>query len=166
MDKALSSDEINEALGGKTKIITYDKLKDYKSINELLKPFGNVVILYLNDKNFGHWTCLFKNKEGNIEFFDSYGLPMDQELRFIPDELREQLNQTKPILSNLLLKQKKKIIYNNHKLQKLSPKVNTCGRHVITRLLMKNMNIDDYNKFIRSFDLTPDEFVTMLTLDL
>jgi hypothetical protein len=163
MNKALSGDEILDALNHKTKILIYTDLKKYNSVNELLNPYGCVVILYLNSKNMGHWTCLFRNKDNHNEFFDSYGLPPDSELAYIPNEKRIELKQLSPLLSKLLLKDKRKIIYNNHRLQKLAPKINTCGRHVIMRLIGRDIDIDDYNKIMHSTNLTPDQLVTKLT---
>ena len=38
-------------------------------------------MLYETKQNFGHWTALIK-QQNFIEFFDSYGLQLDQELNY------------------------------------------------------------------------------------
>ena len=55
------------------KVLKYTDLYDYHNVDELFNDTDKVILLYLtmNDHS-GHWTCLFKNKEG-INYFDSYG---------------------------------------------------------------------------------------------
>ena len=83
MNISLSSDDILKALDSKVKIIQYPDISKYKTIDNLLAPYNRVVILYLTTKNYGHWVCIFKNKNNQIEFFDSYGIKPDNELKFI-----------------------------------------------------------------------------------
>ena len=59
--------------------------------------------------------------------------------------------------------------YNDHKLQKWSPEIATCGPHVISRILMKDKPLAEYNRFLNSFrskGLTPDDVVTVIANNL
>ena len=59
------------------------------------------------------------------------------------------------------------IQFNDYKLQKKSSDIETCGRHVISRLILKNLDIDEYHKFLRSFKsygLKPDDVVRIISL--
>lgn len=163
MKKSLSDIEIKRVLGGETKIITYPELAKYKTIDELLQPYGNVIILYLTGENYGHWTCLFKLDDKNVEFFDPYALKPDRELKLIPMHFRRIKNQVTPHLSHLLYNSKYTIHYNDYPLQKHFRDINTCGRHCIIRLYFKNINIDKYIKLMTNQKKSPDEIVTYLT---
>jgi hypothetical protein len=44
----------------------------------------------------------------------------------------------------------------------MEPDVATCGRHVVTRLLLRNMPLNDYANVVFSGN-DPDEFVTLFT---
>lgn len=169
MDKALSSDDILKVFDNKTKIITYDQLKNYSSIDELLKPYGSVFLLYLSAKNYGHWTLIFRNNKNENEFFDSYGMLDTKILKTIDKNIRKYYNQASPYLSKLLLKDGRKIIYNDNKLQKVEKNINTCGRWCIMRLIAKDIDIDNFNNIFTSqkkLGMGPDELVTYLTQEL
>ncbi len=162
--KALSSEDILDAINGKANLIAYPDIVNYKNIKDLLGKYNACIILYQTKENFGHWTCVFKNKYG-YNFFDSYGIKPDFEIKFIPKYYREDSGQSFTHLTYLLAKTKKPIEYNDVKLQKLKSGVNTCGRWVTARLILKDMPIKDFVKFFRSkyLGLTPDQLVTYLT---
>lgn len=163
MKKSLSNDDISEILDHKTKILTYPELSQYKTLDELLSPHGNVIILYLTGENYGHWTCLFKLDKNNVEFFDPYAMKPDRELKLIPMHFRKIKKQIYPHLSHLLNNSKYIIHYNDYQLQKYVKDINTCGRHCVVRLLFKNMEIDDYIKIMTDQNINPDQIVTYLT---
>ena len=74
--------------------------------------------------------------------------------------------RTENYLSNLLQKAYEdgyKIIYNPHKLQSDKRNVNDCGRHVVCRLLFKDLSLENYIKYIKDRKMTPDEFVSKIT---
>lgn len=126
-------------------IITYDKLKNYKSIEDLLpNPIDYFILLYLRAKNNGHWIIV--SRYGNIiEYNDSYGNKIDEPLTWITPEQNQALGITQKYLSNLLLKQNKfNVISNNKDYQKESSviDINTCGRYAVCRAinLIGNMN--------------------------
>lgn len=158
---SLSNFDIEKKLNNKVKIITHSEIKNYKNIDDLLQPYDKVVILYKNSKNYGHWTCLFRNDEG-INFFDSYGGKIDGIKKFIPLNLNKELNQDHKNLIKLLIKSNENIHYNNHQLQKLDPNINTCGRWVVFRLLNTYLTHDEFNELFKNRNKTSDELITLL----
>ena len=159
----LSSQDIRDSMDGKVKVIRYGELSEYNNIDDLLYPYGNVAILYQTKPNYGHWTCIFKRKvkrgekkgyrrgpNEEIEFFDPYGIMLDDELEFIPYQFRVESNQVNKYLTNLLMKSKYPININHIPFQELKDGVNSCGRHVCLRMLLKNMSLKDYTKIFMS----------------
>ena len=155
--KALSNHEINDALNGKVNIMTYQELTRYDNILDALGKHKNLVLLYETKNNSGHWICIFETPNKMISFFDSYALPPDDELYFVSDKFRIENNMYFPHLSKLLLECPRKIEYNHHQFQKLSPAINTCGRWCIVRLLLKNIPL---KKFILCELYYPESGVT------
>lgn len=147
MDIALSAKDIIKAFNGKIKIISYIDIHKYKNIEELLKPYGRTMILYTwkFDKDggeFGHWCCCFYNKDGDIEFFDSFGEFIDETLKQISKSFKEENNEDFKYLTLLLYNSNHKIIYNDKQLQ--NNKSNTCGRWCIYRMLRNDIDIDQF----------------------
>jgi len=151
--KALSDDEIFKALSGHTRIFLYKDIADAKSIDDLFGPYDSVVLLYEKEPKVGHWVGLLRNN-GVIEFFDSYGIFPDGEKRYINNRFLKYSGQSFNKLASLLYDAWKKyrVEYNNYHLQVMKNGVSTCGRHVISRIWNKHMNIYEYNEFINSFD--------------
>lgn len=169
-NKPLSGIEILKMLKGRTKIIIYPKLEQYNDIDEILKPYGSCVILYLTQKNYGHWVCLIDHDD-RIEFYDPYkNYTPDSELKNIDYNFRIESNQIYPYLAMLLCKSKKDIEYNNYEFQKFNKNIKTCGRHCVSRILFKKYKLDEYNKIIKTlckeYNLTPDQLVTYITKNL
>src|SRR5277367_309500 len=83
---ALSGHDIMRLLKDKTNIISYNDLYNINNIDEILK-FGSCVILYNTAENSGHWCCILTHKN-KIEFFDPYGILIDDEIKpnFMPLE--------------------------------------------------------------------------------
>ena len=137
---SLTNDQIMKGLNNQTKIVKYTDLYTYTSIDDLLKPYNNVVILYQTISNTsGHWVCMFKN--GNtLNFFDSYGLKVDEQIQYCPYLKR---NMTNPyVLSDLLKNSNYDLVENTYAYQTDSKKQspNTCGRFCIVRLLFRSMD--------------------------
>lgn len=154
MERLLSSSDIQKVTG--IEPICYSDLYDIDDIEEHLP----MVLLYDVCPEFGHWTCLFKRQNGDdpenyaIEFFD----PCAQ----IPDDHNRNLGMHPDSrLLRLLDQTGRDIHYNNKRLQKVAPDINTCGRHVITRLYLSEIPIEEY---VELFDgLDGDEIVVDIT---
>jgi hypothetical protein len=162
--KALNGREMLQLVKGCANLLTYPQLVEYDNIDDALGPNGAIILLYETRKHFGHWVCIFKRDDNTIEHFDSYGLKPDDELEKIPMNFRLINNSYYPHLTALLFKSGYDIEYNDYRLQRHIKDVNTCGRHVACRLNFRYMDIDDYFDMIKSTDLHPDMFVTLMTL--
>lgn len=166
--KSLSDSDLKALFNSNAKILTYTELADVNDIEELLYPYDACIILYLTKRNYGHWTCVFRRGK-YINFFDSYGLKPDFELKWVPSYLRVETKQVKPHLTYLLYKATYdgyNIEYNNYALQQKSSydhHIATCGRHVAVRLMFKHLSPDEYAELILNSNYTPDQLVTILT---
>lgn len=159
-----SGEDILTICDHKTKIITYPDLYNFRNIDEVFSPYDSVVILYETQPLYGHWICLLKHEnENKIEFFDPYGLFIDNQLEFIDDKFRKKNNEEYPILSDILHNSPYDIVYNKKQLQKYSSDVSSCGRHVAFRIVMKDMPLDEYGKLLTQNKYDPDTVVTYLT---
>jgi hypothetical protein len=133
------------------KIIAYNELKNYNSIEEILPHNKSyAIILYLASPNCGHWTALMRY--GNtIEFFCSLGSDIDEPLKWLSKEAHFNLGVYEPYLSRLLEKSKFKLIYSPFPYQKQKDDINTCGRHCIFRIqkMLKGYSLDKYNQIMK-----------------
>ena len=167
--KALSDDEIFNALSGHTRIFLYQDIMNAETIDDLFGPYDSVVLLYEKEPKVGHWVGLLRRGD-TIEFFDSYGLFPESEKDYIDHKFLKNTGQLKNKLAKLLHDAwylGYKVEYNDYDLQVMKDGVSTCGRHVISRIWHKDMNIDEYNKFINSFkNLNPDDVVSIITRDV
>ena len=168
LNKSLSSLDIKKILNGNVKIIIYPEIVDYKSIDDLLKPYDCVVILYMHNKiqngYYGHWCCIFRIDDKNIEFFDPYGIFPDDELDYnISTYFRKESGLEYPLLTYLLFYtgSKYKLSYNEYVFQ--GKNVSTCGRHCAVRLLNKHLSLKEYKKKMDSFKQNYDIIVTIMT---
>ncbi len=168
-DIALSDKNIFKILKGKFKLVLYPDLINYDSIDDVLGPHEACVLLFEAKKNYGHWCCLWKLNPNTVSFFNSYGGYPDDSLEYIPLHFAETSNQDEPYLSILLDKSPYELTYNEHAYQKKNEKIRTCGRHVCVRLICRNLTDEEYYDYVKYFtekyDIDPDEFVTLLTIN-
>lgn len=131
------------------KIILYSDLINYISIEQLL-PFNGdyLILLYQDSKHTGHWTCILRYKN-TFEFFDPYGKYPDTQLKWVDNEIREELGIIDKFITNLFSNTNLKVVYNTAPYQRNGDEINTCGRHVIYRLINKNLSLKDYHKLIK-----------------
>lgn len=165
MDYSLSVDEVKSIAKGKTNFYTYPQLKKFKSIESALKPYGAMILLYMTEKNYGHYVCVIDQGD-RIEFFDSYSAKPDHQFDYIDKKKRREYNyEGIPYLTDLLLKSKKPVEYNHRELQEYKDGISTCGRWVGFRILTRDIKLDN---FIKIFDLLkevgikPDEAILKL----
>lgn len=161
IDYALSNFDINKILDGKCHIIEYSDLYNLNNIYDVLGVYKCCVILYRSSNINAHWCCIFENKDGNIEFFDPYGIIIDNEIdknyidnRFYNDYYHRGYHKLSELIINSNYKH---IEYNNIKMQEMKSNINTCGRHVSTRLLFRDFSLEEYvnllgGKNIKYFD--------------
>ena len=152
----LTGEDLIKICEGNVRVISYHELKGINTIQQLLEPYGAIIILYETKQNFGHYTALFYDKNKNLEFFDSYGFKPDAELKYATYD-------NTPYLTNLLKKYKGNIIYNTEDLQKWAKDVNTCGRWCATRIRMKNLTAQEFRNLWKNKFYNPDFFVSAIT---
>lgn len=164
----LSGIDIKKLLGGKVKVILYSDLINYSSLDELLHPYGCVVILYMQKKIkngfYGHWCCIFKINDNEVEFFDPIGVWIDSEIDGrLESSFRKENNLEYPLLSYLIYYTglKYKLYYNHIRFQNRN--TSTCGRHCVIRLRNRNMKLEDYEDYIFSWGPNADITVCNLT---
>ncbi len=166
MDYSLSNDDIGNYLNNRIKVVTYKDLYNFNSIDDLLSPFGVIALLFETRPGNGHWTILFKRNNQMIEFFDSYGLVVDDELKFVNSKYKNMLRENYKYLTKLIYDSPYELEYNPHHFQKLDGNVNTCGRWIILRYIYKSLTIDEFFRVIKDiskeFSLSPDELVVKL----
>lgn len=154
-------------------VLTYSELSEYNDMNDLLpidKSYKIILIEY--KKDMGHWIC-FLRYDKTIEIFNSFGTKHDDDDFVDSDNMNNYLGQSKLYL-NILIEDELKdgefsIIYNKIKFQEKSININTCGRHVVNRILCMqqfNMTLKDYIKFMKQSKektkLSYDELVTKI----
>jgi hypothetical protein len=131
-----SNHDICNALNcGQDKIIKYSELKNYNSLQELLpSPFDYKIILLESNRNTGHWVAILR-MNNIIECFNSYGVSIDSEWKYIPDSIERMLGQSTRYLSNLIKKSEGlTVVSNKYKFQSSTNDISTCGRWVILRI--------------------------------
>jgi hypothetical protein len=148
----VSDEDIRNALGEDTKILKYSQLADYTSMLDLLpRELDFAFVLTETKQNSGHWCCLLRHGK-TIEWFDSYGVKPDGELKFVPSFMRKLLGEDTKYLSILIRKlpREYQFEFNKSKLQKFSPNINTCGRWCLLRaeMLKLGYGLDEFVKFI------------------
>jgi hypothetical protein len=163
--KALSGDDIIKLCGGRVKIVVYSDLDEFTDLDDLLEPYGSVVILYRTSKNFGHWCGLNMINKNTVEFFDPYAFTIDSELAWVDKNTRKQLEQEHTTLSHLLLASNYNIDYNHIRFQSKERGINTCGRWCSLRCIFKELTLKDFAKLFKCSKGETDWLVTYLTKD-
>jgi hypothetical protein len=154
---SISGGEVGHPLSGSevqswlphAKMHTFKELAHMRSIDELLGKSKTAIVLYEIQPSIGHWTAVFERPDGVIECYDSLGYKPDDEIGFIPDDFQESSNQDHSHLLNLLAHTKKRVEYNEKKLQKDKQGISTCGRHCILRIAFKDMSIKQFQQFVK-----------------
>lgn len=180
--KALTGEEVLRLAGGDrvAKVITYDMLQRYRSIEQLFGTRRAVLLLYVHsdperdDSTFGHWTSLCRQSQNTILYTDSYGRKVDDTLTDYTDSHREATDQDNPKLTKLLRDwaakdpKNRRVVYNNISFQ--TPKdmsVATCGRWAAYRCRWTHVDEDTYEATIkaaaRKLRLSPDELIVKAT---
>ena len=161
----LGDDDIQKEMARPVPIWVYNQLygQNIRSILDIMDDKGQAIILVPRlAKNVGHWVCVLTNKDGEIEFFDSYGDAPDKQKEGLTPEKIAELGIGDDILVPLLKASGKPVVYNTHKFQAERDNYNTCGRWCVGRLLFKDFSLEDFKKMIDETKLPPDDAITIL----
>ena len=149
---SLSNVDIDFILNPDTKINMVSDLEKYNHFDEMLDSLGRCILLYgTESKNVGHWTALIK-RGNDIEFFDSYGnnpFELAKGLN-IPDDIDKQINEggMKKLLK-LIHEAGYNLKWNTVPFQKEGMDIATCGRHVVLRLLLHKLSLEEYQQLLK-----------------
>jgi hypothetical protein len=165
---ALGEDDIKKMIPT-LDVISYPRLLEVDSIDEVLDDKGRLILLYLTtDQSTGHWVCLLKLRGTNIiEYFDPYGnYKPDGEAKWLTNQKLKEFGQNTKRLTQLLEESPYEVKSNAYPFQKDKTDMNTCGRHCVTRLYFKHLALPDYIKLVESTGLPADDFVSAFTYNL
>ncbi len=163
MNICYSNTDISNKLNGKVQVMTYPELYNYDTIDGVLGPHGAAVILYMQQPQFGHWCCIFK-EDGVLYFFDSYAIFPDDQLEDIAKKFRIKSGQNFGYLSHLMGISPYECDYNDHQLQSEVEGINTCGRWCVARIKNRHLSSDQFAELFGPDDMvTPDEIVVEYT---
>lgn len=173
MDQALAyslSDDDLRRLNPHTKLLLYEDVKNFPTIDHLLHPYNCAIILYewkrTKDASIGHYIAVLKLPDGTIEHFDSYGIKPDRELKQIKDKsdaYKKMTGQDQQYLLKLYIKSPRPISYNQYKLQSINDGISTCGRFSALRTIFKNLSLEQFKDLFMGKRNTPDEIAVMMT---
>lgn len=158
----LSSTDIMKLAGGHANIVVYGDIHKYRTIDELINPYGCCFLLYESEPKWGHWCLVFMRDDGILEFFDPYGTIIDDQLDDIDKNFREKTNQNYPYLTKLLYECPYQIEYNDYQFQRRSRNIKTCGRWCICRWICKSLTLEEFKYYF--LKKHGDELVTYLTM--
>lgn len=169
---ALSDRDIRK-LNPHTKLMLYEDVKRYKNIDQLLHPYGSVIILYewqrTRDASIGHYITVNMVNDGIVEHFDSYAIKPDNELKQIentPMAFKKMTGQDHKYLLDLYLHSPYQVSYNHYPLQSLSDDIATCGRYAVIRSLYRQMPLEEFVKIFLNKGDSPDVIAVQLTQPL
>ena len=136
----------------KANLMTYIDLEKYNSIDDVLGEHRAVILLYQSHKFEGHWTCLFESHTdpNKLIFWDSYGITIDEELKFSEFNTRRHQGQIVPHLTALIDKSNYTVESNKHQFQKDGNRNSECGSHTALRLVFREMSNKKYQTFMTS----------------
>jgi len=174
IEQPLTDDDLKKFLGKnvKSNIIKYSDLEQYNSINDLLPNNKDYkIILIENSFNVGHWVAIMKYDK-TIEYFNSYGTNPIYDLNYVGKNNNIVLNQSKQYIKNLLddaINENYIVVYNKKKFQKLKNSINTCGRHVVSRIIALtklNLDLEKYikllDKYKKKYNINYDQAITLI----
>lgn len=148
-------------------IVSYADIRKHHHLDSVLGKEGTCVIWFRTSDHGGHWTSLIRVAPSWVEFFCPYGMPMDTQLKLIPQQYRD--GQDHPYLSDLCRRSGYKVINNGMKLQKMSNGISSCGRFVGIRIAMFQQGMRSLRQFQQLFKnqkLTPDQYAALLSMSI
>ena len=168
-------------LDNKVRVINYEQIEPFESLEQLLNPYQAAIILSPNAEGYGtgeevgHWTCLFVMPGTNIlHYFDSYGNAVDEPIERFNKQEEQMHEQTRihPKLLQLIESSPfaKKFQWNHTDFQSNKIATSTCGLWCVVRLKNNHLGDNDFTKLYLDMPLSegilPDFSVSKVILDL
>lgn len=146
------------------KVIPYTTLNQYNTIEEV----GECILFTpTNSQTNGHYSTLWIDVSGNLNYWCSYGYNLQKTLTFssymqhtsAPDEY-----YLMNLVNEFVNRTHKKFLVNEFKYQSSSPNIATCGRWSVVRLMHTEMSHQQFHEWFKlKGSLTDDMIVTLLT---
>lgn len=161
----MGEDDIMRITEGKCRVVAYKDLAQCRNIDEALGDDGAIVCLIeTTEPNRGHWIAILRTGEGAYEWFDSYGIRVDSELKFV-DESKIS-SQQGPLISRLMENTNSTLVWNHYPLQSTAAGIDTCGRWAGMRIRKRNLTLRQFQECFANQKESPDWLITCLTLEL
>ena len=163
MNISLSASQVLNLLDNKANFVQYSDVHKIPTIEQLLGPYNKCVLLYQTSRNYGHYVAIWENNN-TIFFSDSYGSKPDTQLKFIPHDMKQELNSNHNYLIRLMYNSGMKVQFNQYQLQSREPDVSTCGRWCVNRLRFPEISIDEYHNIFKQSSkyISNDELICLL----
>jgi len=164
----LSGEDLLRMTNHETKVMRYEELKHYDSLESVLQPHGSVILLYQTAEDFGHYSTLIDRGNRRLEFYDSYGFKPDEGLNHNNEfHLRIHGGRIVPHLHALIVSSGWLVEYNPVRLQKRLADENTCGRYAVLRIILKDDSLKTFNSLLtKNKHYDSDFWVSSLTIFL
>ena len=155
--KPLGLNKLRSMLPSDSKALLYAELaKDTRPRQAIFKGLRSLVVLYetkIQNKSQGHWVVLIPRAH-SIEYFSSLG-------RSPTDEMHA-LHQDPTVFGRIL---GKNFTYNRAKLQLQSYNVDDCGYWALSRAILVDYKLGDFQKLFRGRTVrSSDEMMGLMTL--
>lgn len=163
--EAWSEDDMRKLCVGKVEVMTVTDAVNKGSIDAVLGPHGAAILLFETEPNYGHWVALIRVDKNTMEWFDSYGIAPEGELKFIPPGFRKKSKQDYPYLTDMIREGGyTRLLYNSEHLQSSGSNTSTCGRWASMRVALKHFPLETFVKLFTGQKLKPDQYIALLTL--
>ena len=146
--KSLNPMEVQKIAQRPIAVLKYEQIDDFNNLQDLFQDTNCLLLLYETKLNTGHWVCLL-SKPNEVEFFDPYGIEPDNQLLFTHIKFRKENDMDYPYLTDLLLKDPRNIIYNNKRLQMMTPNIETCGYWCGFRMNKYDLGLDEFTNIFK-----------------
>jgi hypothetical protein len=170
---AFSGKNMKDLTENKYSIYKYQDLEQIKNVDQLLGKTGGFILLFQNTEFSGHWVCVFKIDDKTLEFYDSYGLKVDEELEFTEFNRRRHQGKVVPHLTHLLDNSRYNVISNDYDFQGKEDitQTQTCGRWVGWRLRHRDIPLKEFQDLFKKNKIMTGSkgnnfYITMLTSHL
>ena len=155
--KPLGLNKLREMLPSTSKAMLYSSItNDKRSREAIFKGVKSIVVLYetkINGSRQGHWVVLIPRAH-SIEYFSSLGRS--------PSDEMNALHQDKTAFDRIL---GKNFTYNRAKLQLQSYNVDDCGYWALSRAILVEFKLRDFQKLFRGRTIrSSDEMMGLMTL--
>ena len=130
--EAMNDLDIRFYLGKKARILTYNELAKFKTIEKLLPHHkAYFILLYPVASEFnGHWVCMTRYDK-TLEYFSSYGTKPEIEFTWSTSNFKDNPRYLTQLLNNTKLH----TVYNSIDFQSKRQMISTCGAFAVFRVL-------------------------------